>query len=908
MSDLFTWLQNYLNLSKLTAVTVPGMIVAFALILVAGPIPCSDEKGCPFCSASLKAVDQKASSTDSGKFGGSDDKGLPQSPISDLAWVLVSKATWAGNRAATSAEDTIDSAVKVTPGDNTKPPNVTQSCSPLPLFGFPYSSRIFDGPDAPKNLALAQADAGEHGNVYVRVGDVKKRLSTCSNALTAAGKLLPKASSKTSSTQSTNSNATDIKEAQSSISTLNAKVSEIQAAVTAADPTTGNVPWVRVVKGTWGELKTAMAVDDQVPKISEAEPADATRPDSKHLEPPQLATIGSACDGVPRAVAGSQIYLPVNGFGDDFNKEQQKAKQKGQELQPLRTLLPTLAYCNNQLQRVSSSLATAQSTLQNSITQYNTDLIALSSNLITAKQSGEVLLERGIQAKIDDETRKFTEAERLQQSLKNATNALGVLQTSLTGMLNPLNTLPPDTAPQTNVAVDVFLAIQQNLIKFLLFSLILGQILDPIQRGAVSFFGPRRDFFNAFNQVYGQDGDGEFRYGDRRLMPWVRASGAIAETPSANDVNLYTDQISAQLRPNPAGRSFLKDRNVYDKNYAIGAGYITQNEAKSIEDEYYGQSQITSGLILPVLIFSVCLAIRIICCSSAAAADYISSSLIVLAGIPFGIIAGALLMLGALWLSSAKYSQLVSETRSAFMAWSPDEPESDKRATEAAARASQAQKDTNEAESRAQEAVAMVVEARQTGAARLAEHALLTREADELSRRAEELQKVSKGAIVAAAAARKDHEEKLRRRRKGRFRTWFLLILCLVLLLLGVAALVIASSGKAPLSFSGLGMIILPTLLVGPLWIAGLDRLHKFYSELQSRIAGNILKLQTTSQQKILDLISDPNAAAALKKKAKDAKEGQTQLVAFLESIAAADPSPGKPTSPGGSSDTQVNE
>jgi hypothetical protein len=39
MSDLFAWFQNYLSLSKLTAVTVPGMVVAFALILVLGPIP-----------------------------------------------------------------------------------------------------------------------------------------------------------------------------------------------------------------------------------------------------------------------------------------------------------------------------------------------------------------------------------------------------------------------------------------------------------------------------------------------------------------------------------------------------------------------------------------------------------------------------------------------------------------------------------------------------------------------------------------------------------------------------------------------------------------------------------------------------------------------------------------------------
>ena len=50
MADLFTWFTSYLNLAKLTAVTVPGMVVAFALILVLGPIPCRDNKSCPFCA------------------------------------------------------------------------------------------------------------------------------------------------------------------------------------------------------------------------------------------------------------------------------------------------------------------------------------------------------------------------------------------------------------------------------------------------------------------------------------------------------------------------------------------------------------------------------------------------------------------------------------------------------------------------------------------------------------------------------------------------------------------------------------------------------------------------------------------------------------------------------------------
>jgi len=65
MPNLFAWFQNYLNPSKLTAVTVPGMVLAFALILVLGPIPCQkkDFKSCPYCVSTLKPVKDSTTST-----------------------------------------------------------------------------------------------------------------------------------------------------------------------------------------------------------------------------------------------------------------------------------------------------------------------------------------------------------------------------------------------------------------------------------------------------------------------------------------------------------------------------------------------------------------------------------------------------------------------------------------------------------------------------------------------------------------------------------------------------------------------------------------------------------------------------------------------------------------------------
>lgn len=59
MPDLPAWFSNYFSPSKITAVTVPGMILAYALILVLGPIPCSRNKDCPFCPTTLKPVTDK---------------------------------------------------------------------------------------------------------------------------------------------------------------------------------------------------------------------------------------------------------------------------------------------------------------------------------------------------------------------------------------------------------------------------------------------------------------------------------------------------------------------------------------------------------------------------------------------------------------------------------------------------------------------------------------------------------------------------------------------------------------------------------------------------------------------------------------------------------------------------------
>ncbi len=824
MPNLFTWFQNYLNPSKLTAVTVPGMIVAFALVLVLGPIPCRKPEGCPLCAATLKPADaDKGAQTkdqSSGTLSAND------------GYVQVTLATWQTNASANkelTSVDTDAAALKL----SVKP--VTDACQGLPNEVYANTGQIFNGEPKTPSLAEANQAAKDDSKHYTSIQDLNKQIHSCSDALKPVSAAINARTSQGGKGRTKGESGATETELTSALNDLNERLSAVKGATEAADPTTGNATWVHLLKGSWGTAQLVTPVDVQIPNdaglISGAE--------GKFLP-----HIGDACDSVPRGVVpNSLIALSDSGSGKDVIDEQNKAKKAAQSLQRVGSLLHELNACNNQLQVVTAALATAQSSITAQATQQAADLTSLSSAKVTAQQAAENLVVADLQAKIDAKTADLKRTQQLQAQLQNASKAVNGLSSQITAMLGMVNVPVAGPPDKSNTATDVFDTIQQNLLKFLLFSLILGQILDPIQRGAVSFFGPRRDFFTAFNQVYGQSGDGEFRYGDRRLIPWVAADGTITEVPSGSSVNLASHPLIAELRPNPAGRSFLNDRNIYDKNYAIGAGLITQTEAKSIEDEYFGQSQITSGLIIPTLVLSICIGIRIICCSTDAVTNWFWYSLMGLVILPFGIIFGALASLAALWISSRKYALLLKDALSSFFHWDPEDEET-RRAKQAWMRAE----------------VEVKPEIRNT-----------------------------------AKNWHGYYKHKLHIRRRSRNRQWILFSLCLVLLLLGIIDLSLAlwatsgsGTGKG-LNLFSLFMILLPTLGIGPLWIAGLDRLHKYYSELQARIAGNVLRLQSSTEQKFIDLISDPVAACALKDKIKTMSKARESLAECLKGIPCKD-------------------
>jgi hypothetical protein len=706
MSDLLSWFSSYLSIAKITAVTVPGMVIAFALILVLGPIPCRDNtKDCPFCPATLKPVPVKdggttgrsGSDTSGGSSKKDDNSSDPVLPYLRHSTILL-----------------------VDQGTPAAVANVVDGLDVCILNRTPPGSKAPD----PK-CSAAKAFAG--GGKSARLNGYKKPAET--------------------------------KAADQANSDMEASCNSVPLSI----PVTGAVAYFNSADMTADKKKLAAQGET----------------DSPLSDQPQKGAV-----------------LAVNGE------------------------LTILNGCSNQVQDIESKLGVKKATLAQLAAQDVTDLTSLSSNLIPAQQQGEALVQADIQKAIGAKKADLAYQQQEQAKLANVQSAVDALQKTVTTMLAALTAPPAAAAAKDNTAIDVFQTIEQNLIKFLLFSLILGQILDPIQRGAISFIGPRRNLFIAYNRVYGQFGDGEFRYGDRRLEPWVmdgeaevlnsQAEGLRKEAsfkvvdPQGNVKGETKRQLVAELRSNAAGAAFAGDQNIYDKNYAVGAGFITKAEAAAIDDEYYSQSQITSGLILPMLILSACLAIRFICCSATVpAADHVATNVtIAMASITFGAALGMVLILLALLFGSRRYSKV---------------------------------------------------------------------------------------ALAFLKEATKGIGDNI-------YRFVSFLVLAIGAALLWIFGWHYQNDPLVSLDLHSPYLIMLPAMLMGPLWIFGIDRLHKYYSELEARIAGNILRLQSNTEQKMVDLINDPASAGKLKTKLDDAMANHKRVTDFLAAIA------GK--SKGGSSST----
>jgi hypothetical protein len=781
MSAWLTWFQNYLNPSKLIAVTVPGMVVAFALVLVLGPVPCRQKAACPYCTSQLKPVEGDATQSPQNQAQGNDANPQP--------------AKQPENAAPTPAKQPEKPAQQSDVGAQAK-------TNPLAACEFPDpSTKGIDGGSTILCVRVSKQTIRDESTIEDING-----LITLANAPIA-----PQQKSR------------DVQQLEKALNLL--PVEQLQDASSGSNPSPKKVPGAD----------------------------DGTSPGRD----------GGPCSVLPSFVVASSLAA-VNQKG--IKAAQKAADNAGQLLVRFDSFQAAVRACNARLQVANASLQQNNGALQAFITQAGGDLTGLSTNLASAQNAGEVLVAESLERRIGDKRRLLAWAQGKQTAIKNCTNALAALQGRVTTMVQLGTTAPTDASKSTSPVQDVLAAIQDNLIKFLVLSLIIGQILDPLQRGVVSFFGPRRKFFEAFNLVYGQAGDGEFRYGDRRLLPWIRRDGTILPDPRA-EATLNIDANAAELRANAAARAFVKDRNVYDRNYAVGAGYISESDAKMIEDNFYTQSQITSGLIFPMVLLSICLGIREVCCTAALSKDYFTSSVVIFLVLPFAVILSGLITLIGLMLSSGKYSQLVGASLKNYFFWTPNDPINDAGVDSARKKRLDAQKRWDPIEKEIRD-----------------KHGVESRfDMYNLIAKADDHVKGAKWALDESEMALRASEERRdrakRERQLGRWRQLVMVGIGVVLFVIGLCELLVRAHGIGRGDFV---LIMLPTLTVFPLWIAGLDRLHKFYSELQARIAGNILRLEATTEQKFIDLLADDTAACAMKAKFKSMVQARRDLDTLL--------------------------
>lgn len=150
MSDLLQQLSSFLNLSKLVAVTVPGIIATLALMLFFNPPACKqDSQSCWYCQGQ------------DNKDGSSKPKaGVPSRPQGTY---LVSKLPWE------QANQSYKALFSVAKTDLT-------ACSQLPEY-IVASSRLRSDKDTVKNLGDLEA---------IDPGSLLEDLDRCNSELTAA--------------------------------------------------------------------------------------------------------------------------------------------------------------------------------------------------------------------------------------------------------------------------------------------------------------------------------------------------------------------------------------------------------------------------------------------------------------------------------------------------------------------------------------------------------------------------------------------------------------------------------------------------------------------------------------------------------------------------------------------------
>lgn len=938
MSDLFAWFQSYLNLSKLTAVTVPGMIVAFALVLVLGPVPCQDEtKTCPYCSASLKPVKPAEPSTGglvitpasidpssqgpqvitvtapgysvcdlSAKIVETGDQGLghfdkmlrvdSSDPTKPMIAITFVPNTW-----NTVLNWFRPSSVPVATAELTLEGNLTKIASAKPTSGLAACcSPQFQHVQATFEIQAAKLDA--------KTKSTKKTGLAANTVITSVATWLASGQSSETAQVGVEIPRQDLigellkllpyeqPKSQNAAKRPTTAQGQGNAGNNAGGrPKAGNKnPPVKQSSGpNQVHTTTSEGTQNEIAASDKNKPSNAQTTDIQtggSLSSEAQGFAQGACARMPLYVLSNSrpaAQAEKSNGSDDPSKPKPGEPQYSEEtVTSIEDLLSIADSCAADLNVLDKRLLTEIATQQTIIQQDTSDLTALSTSLSNAQTAGSSLVEEDLRQKVNEKKGDLEARQRRNKSYSQAESYVASLigqaasiRSQVLSQASPLAPVTPSSS--TSTATDVFQTIQQNLLKFLLFSLIVGQILDPIQRGLVSFAGPRRKVFEKLNNVYGEKGDGEIRYGDRRLRPWSIFWTKLEDEkkwppPSPGDFARVAEVRSCAdsmgLRLGPADFRYEENRNIYDPDYAVGAGFISQNEYNSIYNEYFTQSQLTSGLILPLLILSVCIGIRIISCAASSpvglAAWYLLAP--VLGTIYCAAVAGIFIAVGFSYLGSEHYGAVVLSSfgrwLSSLKSLGKPKPKEKRGKTSPCADLIGAQDPLESLQEPDDSSGWRYILIVPVALVLVATAVLLILEGSYL---------ISCFMFVVAIA------------------TVFILHFLgwreisivgsgVVLVVLSVLCIWANSTVLEPEMLVLLG---LPSLFAYPLWIGGLDRLHKFYSQLQARIAGNILQLQTKAEQKLVDLVTKSDSLDAFRKKVAGMIDADEMLIELYRCI-----------------------
>ena len=575
------FIQQFFNLSKLAAVTVPGMIAALALALFFYPPPCTlDTDGaCWECQGQQK--DTTLTITPSSSIQGrsvyvvitadksanwDDRKASPTVKFDDAildrgAFEVVDRATLQ----ASLKGDTGRHSVTVTAGKSTwtgtftfkKPSDITPDSGSQ---GQNVNVAITGAPNQNWGTSKVKPVEGiKPGEFKADAGKLRGTLTIESQAATG----------------------------RRTIEVIGAKP---PVNATFAVTTAEEYGKIAVSCTTWGSEWGKSA-----PLCAAATQPEESNANTRELPQSAGGVDLSACYNVP-------VYI-VKGSRDLKKAEESKGgtspslageKQASggfpgeMKIDPA-NLFATFDSCSRILQDASAKLDSQSSSLQTQITGLN----AQSTNLLAAQEKAREAENRVLAESYQPEINGLTQRIK---GLQEETQRLASGKTFFGGLLTQVANLRTDVAAQVNQAPAPKAApakstfqmtaqiIINNIFAFLAVSLALGLIIDPIQRAVLSGLPWRDWLFRRFNRRSSSAGTrGDIRFGDHRY---------------------YSERDELMT----------EDPHIYEPSYAIGKGLMTQSEYDSLFNEYYRQTQMAAGLAVGVLLLIPAIGNRLHCC------------------------------------------------------------------------------------------------------------------------------------------------------------------------------------------------------------------------------------------------------------------------------------------------------